>query len=318
MSMYEFKVLKKSEVIFLVINFENAKFTTVYSFDSARSIIRSLSDAFSKEFCDTVGALRYAAVKTEGKCLYCGKPMYEKKNGVPVFSNTIHYDHVYPASKLNLFEVGNIAIACSTCNLAKSDRLPMEYYDIRAAEDTPRLFYIREEFEKFLDNYTKPYQEKWPEHFAAGSRNVEDDEEFKDLLTKLLYDRVSISHRSSKYNHLNSVNKEIWDKVVKRALDSYSPTTAKDVEARIGYTNSIFETVIGHDTAIEDCTMKQLAEFSSCLLMSKFDSKNEIQKYRMLLKMLTEVLNEDLMKGQLDDFYKSVPTYSTLVNSKKS
>lgn len=296
----------------LKVDFSKPIFSTVYSFESSRSIIRALSDAFSKQYCDTSGALKYASEKTEGKCIYCGQPMYKLKGSIPIFSNTIHYDHVYPASKLNLFEIGNVAIACSTCNLAKSDRLPMEYYDIRTAEEVPRLFYDRKDFENFLDSFTEPYRKKWPKHYQAGSRNIEDDNEFKQLLTELLYNEVSVASVSSKYNHEHSVNKDVWKRVVEKTFETYSPTTAKDVESRIGYTNFIFEDVVGHDVSIKETSLQDLSEFINILLVSKYESKNEIQKYRMLIKMLTEVLNEDLMKGQLDDFYNTVPTYSKL------
>lgn len=296
-----------------MLDFSKSVFKTDYSFESSRSIIRALSDSFSKQYCDTKGAIKYGAVTSKGRCIYCGKPMYVlSSGGIPTFSNTIHYDHIYPASKLNLFEVGNIALACSTCNLAKSDRLPMEYYDIRFAEGTSLMFYERSEFEEFLYNFTKPYREKWPDHYAAGSRNIDDDNEFKQLLTELLFNGVSIASVSSKYNHDNSINSNVWKRVVKKAYEDYSPTTAKDVEGRIGYTNFVFEDTLGHDVSIEDASIKDLRLFINTLLLSKYESKNEIQKYRMLIKLLTEILEEDLMKGQLDGFYESVPTYSKL------
>ena len=294
-----------------MIDFSKAVFTTTYSFESPRGIIRALSDAFSKQHCDVKGALPYAAKATQGRCLYCGEPMYIMNNGVPMFSNTIHYDHLYPASKLNLFEVGNVVIACSTCNLAKSDRFPMEYYDVRSSESVSLIEYDREKFKELLYKISEPYRVKWPEHYAAGSRIIDDDDEFKELLTKLLYNGVDIASASSKYNHEHSVNKETWERVVERAYNTYSPTTAKDVEGRIGYTNSIFEKTLGHGTLIEDTSVKDLSCFINQLLLSKYESKNEIQKYRMLIKMLIEVLNEE-MEGQLEGFYSKVPTYSKL------
>lgn len=301
-----------------MLDFSKSLFATEYSFESSRSIIRALSDAFSKQHCDTKGAVKHAAIATKGRCLFCGKPMYSLDNdNIPMFSNTIHYDHVYPASKLNLFEVGNVAIACDTCNLAKSDRLPMEYYDIRTSEEVSLLIYEREKFEKFLNKFTKPYRDKWPKHYAAGSRNIEDDTEFKELLTELLFNEVSISASSSKYNHEHSVNKDVWEKVVNKAYENYSPLTAKDVAGRVGYTNAIFEDTLGHGTLIEETSVNNLSLFINKLLLSKYESKNEIQKYRMLIKMLIEVLNEDLMAGQLEDFYKEVPTYSKLSKDSK-
>lgn len=309
-------MIRKIKVTIMKINFDNSEFKTTYSFESPRSIIRALSDAFSRQHCDTKGALLHAAVSTEGRCLYCGKPMYALVGGNPVFSDTIHYDHIYPASKFNLFEVGNVAIACGTCNLAKSDRFPMDYYDVRAAEGVSLFEYDRNKFERFLNEFSKPYREKWPKHYAAGSRVIEDDDEFKRLLTKLLYEGVDISSMSTKYNHENSINKGIWVRVVKKAYETYSPTTAKDVEGRIGYTDSMFEDTFGHGTLLQDISIKELSGFINKLLLSKYESKNEIQKFRMLIRMLVEILNEDIMEGQLTNFYENVPTYSKLNNQK--
>lgn len=292
-----------------MIDFSKSIFSTEYSFSSPRSIIRTLSDAFSKQYCDTKGAIKYAVKKTKGRCIYCGQPMYDLKQKIPVFDNSIHYDHVYAASKLNLFEVGNVAIACSVCNLAKSDRSPIEYWSLRKSEGVPLLIHEYEDFEEFLYEFTKPYREKWPKHYEAGTRKIECQEEFKDLLYELLFKPVDISPISSKYNHEHSVNREIWDKVVENAYSKYSPLTAKDVEGRIGYTNSIFEEYFGISKKIEDITIKEFREFSEVLLISKYESKNETQKYRMLLKILSEVLNSGVESELL---IKEIPTRKKL------
>lgn len=293
------------------IKFNKSIFTTDYSFSSPRSIIRALSDSFSKQFCDTKGAIQYAAEATKGRCLYCGQPMYTLNGEVPMFSNTIHYDHIYPASKLNLFEVGNVAIACENCNLAKSNRLPMEYYDMRLAENVSLLIYNRDEFETFLNKITEPYRTKWPDHYEAGLREL-DDEEFKEKLTTLLYKDINIASSNVRYNHEHSVNWSTWELVIKKAYESYTPLTAKDVEGRIGYTNDFFEGLYGADKYIQDCSVKELSVFTERILLSKYESKNEIQKYRMLIKMLVEVLNEVIMEGQLEGFYDKVPTYAKI------
>lgn len=299
-----------------MINFENAQFQTEYSFSSARAIIRPLSDAFSKQNCDTKGAVKYAVKKTKGKCIYCGHNMYElSEDNIPKFKNDIHYDHIYPASKMNLFEVGNVAIACTACNLEKSDRLPMDYYDLRTERDADLYIGDRYAFEVFLEEYTKPYCEKWPLHYAAGLKNYEENTaEFKLALMQLLVIPVDISPMTSKYNHESSINKTVWEKVVEKAKETYQPMTAKDVEGRVGFTNELFEEMFGAKTKIENISIVQLGQFSHKLLLNKKGSKNEVQKYRMLLKMLIEVLNDEYMQGQLDEFYKKVPTYKEIVD----
>lgn len=293
------------------VKFENAKFTTDYSFSSVRLVVRILSDAFSKQFCDTKGAISYAAQGTKGRCLYCGKPMYKLEGDIPVFSNTINYDHIYPASRLNLFEVGNVGISCETCNLAKSNRMPMEYYDIRSAEGNSLLIYDREDFKKFLENYTKPYREKWPKHFEAAFLDL-NDEELKEKCSELLYNHISLASSNIRYNHEYSVNWDTWKLVIELANSTYTQSTAKDVEGRIGYTNELFEEMFGSDKYIKDCTIEELGAFTDKLLLSKYESKNEVQKYRMLIKMLIEVLNNIMLNENLSDFYSKVPTYNKI------
>lgn len=304
------------------LDFKLSKFDTEYSFSSSRSIVRPLSDAFSREFCSNKNdSIKYAVVQTEGKCLYCGDIMYKiDSNGNPRFGNNIHFDHIYPASRLNLFEIGNVAISCADCNLEKSDRFPIEYYKLKEELGQKVSFNSIEEFEKFLYEFTTPYREKWPRHYEAGTRNIEDDDEFKQLITDLLYSKVHISSISNRtrYNYESSINKPIWDKVVKKAYETYQALTAKDVEGRIGYTNETFEIKFGSDVEIKEISLSNLNEFIHELLNSKSESKNEVQKYRMLIKMLVEVLNETYMQGQLDDFYKDVPTFKKLNKNEKA
>lgn len=294
------------------VDFEKSVFTTSYAFQSPRSIIRTLSDSFSKQHCDTSGAAKYAAEKTKGCCIYCGEAMYKLSGIVPVFSNTIHYDHIYPASKLNLFEVGNVALACVSCNLEKSDRMPMEYYKMRLAENKKVFIENEKAFELFLKEFTNPYRIKWPEYYSLNFIDVDEETQMKHLLRTLFFDKVEIAVTSSKYNHENSINKEVWDRVVEVAFENYAPLTAKDVEGRVGFANSFFESIIGYDVHFSDITVKEFKKFVNSLLEDKKSSKNEFQKYRMFIKILIDVLNEDYMKGQLKDFYKEVPTYSKM------
>lgn len=302
----------------MIKDFSKSKFERKYGFESPRSLVRIMSDAFSRQHCDTNGALKHAAESTEGRCLYCGKPLYSlmDKGDIPEFPRTIHFDHIYPASNLNLFAVGNVALACETCNLEKSNTMPEDYYDMRRLTGKSLLIYDREEFLHFLEEMTSQYRKNWPKHYKVGISNI-DEKDYKRLLTELLYEDIDVSSAANKYNHENSLNWPIWQKVVKRAEIYYSKATVKDVEARIGYTNDFFENEFGVDRKLEDCTLSELGGFTNKLLLSKYESENEISKYRMLIKMLTEVLNEEYMGGKLDNFYKGVPTWSVIRDTKE-
>lgn len=277
----------------MIIDFNESLFKTSYSFDSARSIVRPLSDAFSKQNCDIRGAIPYAVNNTQGSCLYCGERMYKLKNGTPNFANTIHYDHIYPASKLNLFEVGNIAIACESCNLSKSDRLPVDYYKMKARAGEKLFIDEEEEFVLFLEKYTEPYRTKWPKHYEAGTKEIESDEEFKNLVWELLFEPVTISRSSSKYNHETSINKELWEEVAEKAKNIYSDSTVKDIVSRLGFTNSIFEEMYGPDSKILESDLQEINDFFLEILISKSNSKNEMQKYKMIIKIIISIFEEN-------------------------
>lgn len=299
--------------------FAQPTFNTDYSFQSPRALIRIMSDAFSRQHCEYEQAKVYASTKTKGKCLYCGAPLYDvdkyTKTNIVEYSNLLHYDHLYPAIQLNLFEVGNVALACEPCNLDKSSRLPMDYYDIRSAQGLSLYIYDRDEFEKFLNKFVKPYKEKWPQFFEIHQLELTDDE-FKDKMSMLL-ENIDISSMTTRYDHESSINKKFWNRIVERGYKSYAQLTAKDIEARIGYTNEMFEETFGSSKKLEDCTVSELGKFTNKLLSSKYESKNEIQKFRMLIKMLVEILNEEMIEGQLEGFYDSVPTYSKIKKLKE-
>lgn len=276
----------------MIIDFNDSMFKTSYSFDSARSIVRPLSDAFSKQNCDVMGAIPYAVNNTQGSCLYCGERMYKLKNGTPNFTNTIHYDHIYPASKLNLFEVGNIALACEACNLAKSDRLPIDYYKMKAKSGEKLFIDEEDEFVLFLEKYTEPYRKKWPKHYSAGSREIESDEEFKDLVWELLFEPVEISRNSNRYNHETSTNKKLWKMVSEKAKEMYSESTVKDIVSRLGFTNNVFEGMYGCDSEVLESSFEEINDFFTEILISKSGSKNEMQKYKMIIKIIISIFEE--------------------------
>lgn len=300
--------------------FGKPEFQTDYSFQSPRALIRIMSDAFSRQHCDYRKAKIYASEKTKGKCIYCGKHLYDlekyEKENIVEYSNEIHYDHLYPAIQLNLFEVGNVALSCDDCNLDKSSRLPLDYYDIREAQGLPLYINNRDEFEKFLDNFVLPYKKKWPQFFEIHQLDLT-DEEFKEKMSMLL-EKIDISPMSNRYGHESSVNILFWEKVVERSYQEYAPLSAKDIEARIGYTNQFFEEMFGSSRKIEDSTVNELGQFTNALLNSKYESKGEIQKFRRLIKVLVDVLNEEIMEGQLKEFYQTVPTYAGITKMKNN
>lgn len=170
-------------------------------------LVRTISDLFSKEHCDRKKAIDYAIKSTEGKCLYCGEILFKiNSNGEYKKHCDYHLDHIYPASKLNFFEVGNIAITCSECNWSKNNIMPIEYYNARFYLKKQTLLKNEEEFSLFLDEMTKPYQEKWPQQYMFNFQEMS-NEKMKIKMAELIF---SIDFKMKKTEKRN-IFKEAFD-----------------------------------------------------------------------------------------------------------
>ncbi|WP_335713792.1 HNH endonuclease [Neobacillus drentensis] len=70
-----------------------------------------------------------------GKCFYCGSVI--KKNNA-------HVDHFIPWSFVQTDQLWNLVIACSTCNLSKSDKLAKELFLNTVIDRNEKLLSIQE------------------------------------------------------------------------------------------------------------------------------------------------------------------------------
>lgn len=63
---------------------------------SINGIARTVSDIFSKQYCDMVSAKKYAISKTNGHCFYCGEELIKVHNGkVKEKVKKYCFDHIY-------------------------------------------------------------------------------------------------------------------------------------------------------------------------------------------------------------------------------
>jgi len=92
--------------------------------------------------------VRLVEMRAEGCCEYCR--MHQSLQGA-----TFHIEHISPRSRGGLTESSNLAWACPSCNLRKSDRTHAA--DPETAQQTP-LFH--------------PRQDIWKEHFAWDGYRV--------------------------------------------------------------------------------------------------------------------------------------------------
>ncbi|MBS4218330.1 HNH endonuclease [Bacillus sp. FJAT-49711] len=82
----------------------------------------------------------------ENKCFYCGKSLSERKGN-------IHVDHFIPWSFVQSDQIWNLVLACRTCNLAKSDKVPRRPYLDIIIDRNEQLYHMPNESTQLMENY---------------------------------------------------------------------------------------------------------------------------------------------------------------------
>lgn len=137
---------------------------------------RQIADTVFKRFSER-RAIEALGTLTGGLCPYCGDRMFslnqlgrwEKVEGV-----NFEWDHLIPASLLGLSVDGNICPACKDCNQLKSDLDPQRFFDNLLADPTKKTLYGSSvDFRMFLNEFSKPYRNNYPDAYARSKMNSE-------------------------------------------------------------------------------------------------------------------------------------------------
>lgn len=139
-----------------------------YNGATINSFYRTLSDIYSNQFCDKKEAMREAIKFTNGRCLYCGTFLYNvDMNGNRIFKD-INWDHLYPASYLNLFTRGNVVLSCVICNNNKSDKDPIQFYQELKKKKSSLLFEKEEDFVYEINQFREMYRKDFPDYWCLN------------------------------------------------------------------------------------------------------------------------------------------------------
>ena len=281
------------------------KITRKYNASLSSSIVRSCSDHFSLKHCDMTEAMERAVEITNGRCAYCGEILYNENNEVYDF---VHWDHIYPASKFNLFTRGNVFLSCGNCNTEKNNENPIHYYEKRLKAGN-KVYLNSVAFKNLVKRENEIYYKDFPEFALIGSRT--EDKTFRDLyfnnetLIRLFFEgdkhiNIQESFRNI-YHYEDSINASFYetlkDKIYEDGTSSYSNA---DLVSRIGAFNELFEGYFGERKTIQDVDCGDFKCFVSLCLNKKQYSRNEFYKYRRLLNKIIKVLNDEysLHEGQ--------------------
>lgn len=287
--------------------------TSNYNYGTVSEAKRNLIDIFSSTNCSMVEAKQYSYLKTNMHCGWCGIPLYTIEKGIKTITESlVAHDHVYPSARYGILCKGNVLVCCKDCNSEKSDKDPVEYFRERLLRKSPTLFSSVKEFRVFLEDFTKPYKEEWPEYYKLAvegdpTRNPTDiiaHYFIKDSKTGVNLIDLSVKPRSMR--QANDPNNIIWsqfDNLNSPIYKGYGSFSAKDVQGRISYTQAFY--LDNHpQKLITKLTKNQFLKFGNELILSKVESRSEVSKILRLLTILVNMPELSKFKILESHFYR--------------
>jgi hypothetical protein len=284
-----------------------------YGYKTGSEVKRSILDVFSATHCSMTEAKQYSYRKTKMRCGWCGIPMFSESDGVKkIVEGLVAHDHIYPSARYGILCKGNVLVCCATCNGEKSDKEPVEYFEERLLRKVPTLFASTKEFENFLEDFTRPYKEDWPEYYKLALEGDLTRTDTQILGHYFMIDQttgedlIDLSVKPRSLRQTNDPNNIIWnqmDKLESPIYRKYSFYSAKDVKDRVSYTQAFY--LNRHPKKlITKLTKTEFLDFGNELILSKVTSNREIEKIRRLLNVLVNMPEMSKFKILEKHFYK--------------
>lgn len=250
---------------------------------------------------------RSASDLTAGCCFYCNAKLYNRENQrYALIQGAYAWDHFVPASRYGLFIEGNVVLACTACNLGKSDSSAEEYWTWRKENKLPLRFKTSQAFNEVQSTLTAL---EATSNIADFYPRVEDEEFATDIITAaqalgasdLAEDYLEIfeagrvkrwtrrprpdSHILRALDDIEDDKEGLWLEFEKEAHTSYGFHSRHDVSSRISQFAAIVEDVTGKSDlrTLTDGEFRATIKF---ILEAKRDSIGETQKYKRLLRVI--------------------------------
>lgn len=165
----------------------------------SQSLYRDLSGRMSKQILNLNNSqdtdiLKHAIDATEGRCFYCGRKLYVRKNNTYEFIKGTTIEHLIPVSKWGLFATGNIVVACTDCNSKRNNKPFLTFYREMHNANKPTLYDTEEEFEAALDKIQEPYKQEFPQLFEMGMKFLNNEVSNEHVSVLVSYDDKGITH----------------------------------------------------------------------------------------------------------------------------
>ena len=190
-------------------------------------IEESMDAAQRKDIC------RYAIFLTQGKCAYCGDTLINLKNGKKYGSKDLNWDHIYPASKCNILTYGNVLLACSDCNIKKSDNDTSTWFKEQLDNNEfPNALFTYEEFKALLDQEWKQYSKDyyWVKVVNNPYFHDRENKREKELTCRKIHDDMEVYSFSQ-----NSVNTYNCSKIYLDEVQILLESIPEEVRFKEGY-----------------------------------------------------------------------------------
>lgn len=286
------------------LDFKHAIYPHNYPKRALSSYIRDLSDFYSQQNAEDYNEIReYASTFTQGRCFYCGKKLYKEENNHIIFIKNIQYDHLLPASLCGLYAKGNVIVACSSCNLEKSDMSVIEYYNQRLKAHQPTLYKSLDEVQHKISIFQEPYQRKFPIFMGLSLIGQEDPtllsfEKVKKIFEEnLSFPETLTSGTTNIQKILKSANPNFWlafRNPENKIYQDKAMATISNYTSRIVSLFDKYSTHFSPDTDITKLSNKELTDWAnSTLHLLALSSKSEHSKYSALFRLVFHELNMD-------------------------
>ena len=220
-------------------------------------IEESMDAAQRKDIC------RYAIFLTQGKCAYCGDTLINLKNGKKYGSKDLNWDHIYSASKCNILTYGNVLLACSDCNIKKSDNDTSTWFKEQLDNNEfPNALFTYEEFEALLKQEFEQYSKDYPWVRVVNTRYFHNRENrrAKELTLRTIHDELEVYSFSQ-----NSVNNYQCSDCFKKELNILIEKVPEEAKTyNFNLATSYFFNNFGHaETFLKEDLITSLLDYNN-------------------------------------------------------
>lgn len=251
---------------------------------------------------------QHAANLTSGHCFYCNMKLSERDNALPrLMQGEYAWDHFVPASQYGLFIIGNVVLACESCNLEKSNWPADEYWESRYISKQPLRYKTLAEFKQVEAELTALEREKNTANFYPV-KDTENDptdileacrivgassiaQEYLEAYTPAGFTRWLNTSRNDAdiLTQLADVDDEagLYELYETRNRRRCQGMSRNDIRGRVSRFTEMMEEVTGRND-VRELTPREYRALIKFTMEKFHDKVGEREKYRRLFRILAE------------------------------